>query len=119
MKLKLIICLTVLSTFLMLNINASSATANIKARLPEIVKLKQLGIVGENNQGYLDFRKSDPGKQSLIKQENNDSATIYKNIAIKVNSTVKKVGQLRAKEIAGKASKGYWIQALGGQWYKK
>ncbi|HJO92757.1 MAG TPA: YdbL family protein [Victivallales bacterium] len=119
MKFKLFIFLTVLSTLFTINIKADSITTKMKARLPEIVKLKQQEIVGENNQGYLEFRKPDPEGKKLIDQENKDRKIIYKIIAKNQNTTVAKVGKLRAKQIADKSAKGYWLQNPAGKWYQK
>lgn len=93
--------------------------ARMHARLSEIVALKEAGVVGENNQGYLTVIKPPTDKQALIEAENQDRRTIYEAIAKKQNTTPELVGSRRAMQIAEKADPGSWIQDAHGKWVKK
>ena len=44
----------------------------MKSRLPVIMDLKARGVVGENNQGYLEMLKGQTEKNDVVKAENND-----------------------------------------------
>jgi uncharacterized protein YdbL (DUF1318 family) len=90
----------------------------MRSRLPAIVALKNAGVVGEDNQGYLVIRKSTDQK-NLVDAENQDRRTIYTAIARKQNTTAELVGQRRALQIAQKADPGTWIQDADGRWRQK
>ena len=89
------------------------------ARLPAITELKAQGVVGENNQGYLEFRTSDRSQASVVDAENKDRRTVYETIAQRQNTTPEFVGQARAAQIAGREATGTWIQDSSGNWSKK
>ncbi len=87
-------------------------------RLPTITALKAQGIIGENNQGYLEFRG--PQTQAdVVQAENADRATVYKAIAQKTNTTPELVGQRRAEQITRQEPAGTWLQMPDGSWYRK
>jgi len=98
---------------------AQDIKARMKDRLPQIVDLKTRGVVGENNQGYLEMLKGQTEKQDVVQAENNDRRAIYEHIAKKTGADVAVVGQRRAIQIAEKASAGEWLQDASGNWYKK
>ena len=91
----------------------------MKARLPVVAELKAQGLIGENNQGFLEFRTGQKPKADIIEAENRDRLEVYKAIAARQNTTPEFVGQARAAQIAGKEPAGYWIQDSGGAWKKK
>lgn len=93
--------------------------ARMKSRLPAIVDLKSRGVVGENNQGYLELLKGQTEKKEIVQAENNDRRAIYGHIAKKTGATAQVVGQRRAIQIAEKASPGEWLQDASGKWYQK
>ena len=65
----------------------------MKQRLPRIIELKEAGIIGENNQGYLAFvgsRQTDP---ELVDAENKDRKRVYEAIAKQQGTTADLVGQ--------------------------
>lgn len=88
-------------------------------RLPEIQTLKAKGIVGENNQGLLETRKSNTAAKQIVKAENKDRKAVYQAIAQKTGTTAQVVGKRRAIQIAEKANSGEWLQNASGQWYQK
>jgi uncharacterized protein len=88
-------------------------------RLPEIVDLKTRGVIGENNQGYLEFRSGTREKEDVVNAENKDRRAVYDGIAKKTGTTADLVGQRRALQIAEKAESGEWLQDQSGKWYQK
>lgn len=93
--------------------------ARMKGRLPVIKGLKARGVVGENNQGFLEMLKGQTEKKEVVQAENKDRRTIYGHLAKKTGATPEVVGQRRAIQIAEKASPGEWLQDASGKWYKK
>lgn len=97
---------------------AGGIKERMAARAPAIVALKDQGVVGENNQGFLEFRGTKQ-QADLVAAENKDRATVYAAIAKKTGTTPKLVGQRRAGKLAAKAHSGNWLQAPDGSWYQK
>ncbi len=89
------------------------------ARLPIINELKAQGLVGENNQGFLEFRSGKKPSADVINAENSDRQEVYKAIAARQNASPALVGQTRAAQIAEKEAPGTWIQSPDGAWKKK
>lgn len=98
---------------------AQGVKERMKARLPEIVALKSSGLIGENNQGLLEFIGKANEKQALVAAENSDRQQIYAAIAQQQGTTAQLVGQRRASQIAEKAGTGEWLQDGNGNWYPK
>ncbi len=98
---------------------AAGVKERMLARLPEINALKQQGIIGENNKGFLEYRTDGQIKKTLIEAENADRLKVYEAIARKQGATVALVGARRARQIARKAPAGTWLQDESGRWYRK
>ncbi len=99
---------------------ANDIKARMQERLPNIVKLKSAGLVGENNKGYLEFVPGAAKKEAgVITAENNDRKKVYSAIAKQQGATAEVVGERRAIQIGQKASSGEWLQNKSGKWYKK
>ena len=100
-----------------------SASDSIKqrmiSRLPVIKALKDQGVVGENNTGFLEFVGNRKEKADVIAAENKDRKLVYEAIAKKQGTTTEVVGKHRAAQIAGKAKTGEWLQDANGKWYQK
>jgi len=109
--------------FLVWGLGASALADDIKARmkdrLPLIVELKAQGIVGENNQGYLEFIGGKKAKPDVVAAENEDRKTVYTAIAKQQGTTAELVGKRRALQIAQKAGPGEWVQDANGKWIQK
>ncbi|NNG00110.1 MAG: YdbL family protein [Desulfobacteraceae bacterium] len=99
--------------------DGQSIKERIKARLPEIIKLKAKGILGENNQGYLEFVGAAKEKEDVVAAENKDRRTVYAAIAKKTGAPIENVGMRRAIQLADKAKPGEWIQDKAGKWKQK
>ena len=119
----LVTILFVISIFSILTTSAWGGAKEIKdrmaERLPVIMELKQKGVVGENNQGLLEFVGAAKEKADVVEAENKDRKTVYKAIAKKTGTTPDIVGQRRAQQIAQNAKSGEWLQDEAGQWKQK
>ncbi len=93
--------------------------ARMIARLPVLKDLKAQGVIGENNQGYLEYRGSKRPNEEVVQAENQDRRTVYSAIAKQQNTTVELVGKQRAIQIAEKADSGEWLQDATGKWNQK
>lgn len=99
---------------------AADIKARMQQRLPTIVQLKSEGIVGENNQGYLEFVPGVTQKMgNIVAEENSDRKMVYEAIAKQQNTTADLVGKRRAIQIRQRAVAGEWLQNDSGKWYKK
>ena len=99
--------------------SADSIKQRMISRLPEIKNLKDRGIVGENNLGFLEFVGNRKEKANIVEAENKDRKSVYEAIAKKQGTTAEVVGKHRAVQIVDKAQPGEWLQDANGKWYKK
>ncbi|HEV8072572.1 MAG TPA: YdbL family protein [Opitutaceae bacterium] len=89
-------------------------------RLPALDALKTSGVVGENNQGFVEVRgHGSDYATNLVADENHDRAVVYTLYARKYDIAPEQVGRLRAKKVAEKSKPGIWLQAPDGTWYQK
>lgn len=89
------------------------------ARIPAINSLLDQGVIGENNKGFLEFRKNSPDQKNLIAEENQDRLKVYTAIAKQQGVSPQLVGERRAKQIVEIAKPGTWLQDESGNWYQK
>ena len=122
MKLKKIIAIIAVFILGIMITDVYSASGSIKqrmiSRLPVIKALKDQGIVGENNTGFLEFVGNRKEKADVVAAENKDRKLVYEAIAKKQGTTTAVVAKHRAVQIAGKAQSGEWLQDANGKWYK-
>ncbi len=100
-------------------VQGADIKARMRARLPQIIQLKKQGLIGENNQGLLQFRTSKKSGADIVQAENQDRQKVYNAIAKQQGVSAALVGQKRAQQIREKAAPGEWLQKPNGQWYKK
>jgi uncharacterized protein YdbL (DUF1318 family) len=94
--------------------------ARIEKRVGSVNALKDKGVAGENNQGYLEARGgASAADQQIISEENSDRRAVYAAIAAKTKASADQVGQKRAAQIASLARKGHWVQDASGAWKQK
>lgn len=94
--------------------------ARLEQRLGPVTALKDKGVAGETNRGYLEARgAAGAAEQQIIAAENADRRTVYTDIAAKTGANADAVGRQRAQQIAGLARPGHWIQDTAGAWKKK
>jgi len=99
--------------------SADDIKTRMKKRLPVLKELKAKGIVGEDNQGYLQFVGAKKEKADVIAAENKDRKTVYAAIAKQQGTTAELVGKRRALQIAKRAAPGEWVQDANGKWIQK
>lgn len=100
--------------------NLGAVKARMEQRQSSVDALKERGVVGEDNRGYLEARGSlSAGEQQIVTQENADRKTVYAAIAAESGTSAADVGRRRAAQIAQISKPGVWIQAPNGQWSKK
>ena len=97
---------------------SASIKERMAERIPAITSLKDSGVLGENNKGYLEFRGAKKSEQ-LVQDENNDRGVVYNAIAKKQGASADLVGARRAQMIAQNGNAGQWFQKNDGSWYKK
>jgi uncharacterized protein YdbL (DUF1318 family) len=123
MKRKIILAILPVIILGFLSTDGYSSSKGIKQRmierLPVIKSLKDKGLVGENNMGYLEFIGNKKEKADVVEAENKDRKMVYEAIAKQQSTTVELVGKLRAAQIANKAEPGEWLQDANGKWYQK
>lgn len=113
--------LIILSCFVLITsaADAASIKERMAARIPEINALKDSGLIGENNMGFLEYRTAKKPKKELIEAENQDRNIVYKAIAKSQGASPRLVSQSRANMIAENGQSGHWYQKPDGTWYKK
>lgn len=115
----IILSVILLSTTAVFSQGANEIKQRMKQRLPTIVELKNKGIIGENNLGYLEFVSGKKEKEDIVAAENRDREKVYEAIAKKQKTTAQKVGERRAIQIAEKADPGDWLKDKNGKWYQR
>jgi hypothetical protein len=91
----------------------------MKERLPTVKMLKVKGVVGENNEGYLEFLGSERQKASVVAAENEDRRKVYQAIADQQNVGLGVVERHRAAQIRDEADSGIWLEDAKGNWYQQ
>lgn len=99
--------------------SASGIQDRMKARIPQLTELKNSGIIGENNQGYLEYLNGKSGEEKLVNSENGDRKKVYTAIGKKQKVTAAQVGQRRAAQLSQQSIKGHWYQDKAGKWSQK
>ncbi|GAB6190995.1 YdbL family probable chaperone protein [Desulfocastanea catecholica] len=107
------------SLFMVTLAHTASIKDQMAARIPAINALKDQGVIGENNKGFLEFRRAGSPQQALIQAENSDRAAVYAAIGKNQGASPVLVGERRAKMIAEKGQAGHWFQKPDGSWYQK
>lgn len=93
--------------------------ARFRERLPVLNALKDKGIIGENNKGFVEFLGKSRKSEAVVNAENADRTQLYKAIAAGTGTTAELVGQRRALQIATQEPKGRMIQNEKGEWTRK
>ena len=90
-------------------------------RLPDIIALKDQGIIGEDSNGYLAFVGSSKGTQealNIVNEENADRKKVYETIARQAESTIEAVAEARTVKLVENTSSEHYIK-FHGEWVKK
>jgi hypothetical protein len=100
--------------------SAADIRRRMEQRLPQIDALKAQEVLGENNRGLLEERKSGTaGAAGVVSDENRDRAAVYALIAKETGASADSVARARAKQIASNSRSGVWVQDEAGAWKKK
>lgn len=100
-------------------VHSASIKEQMAARIPALNALKDQGVIGENNKGFVEYRTADKPEQALVQAENNDRAAVYAAIGKSQGASPALVGERRAAMIAENGQAGQWFQKPDGTWYKK
>jgi len=99
--------------------NMQAIKAQMLERKPTIDVLKDKGIVGEGNDGYLHFRQKSDKDNPVVNAENADRRKVNEAIAKKEGTTVDQVSKKVAVTIIANSKAGHWVQKEDGTWYQK
>ena len=100
--------------------DAGAVKARMEQRQGAVDALKDRGIAGENNRGYLEVRgAASAADQKTISDENADRREAYAYIAAQTGSDADAVGRRRAQQIAIASKRGVWVQDPSGEWRQK
>lgn len=92
----------------------------MEQRLSSLDALKDKGLVGENNRGYLEARGAlSAADSSAVAAENADRGIVYAAIARQTGSNSDQVGRARAQKLAEMSKAGVWVQRATGEWARK
>ena len=113
------IFITVFASGSLLAAGANEAKARMRERVAAVDRLKIAGAVGENNQGFLEVRKSEGDAAAVVAAENKDRSEVFSDTAARTGSTAAAVGKSFARQVASSSAAGVWIQNDSGAWAKK
>lgn len=93
--------------------------ASMRARIPEVVDLKDKGVVGEQLDGLLGVVNGVGSADAVVRAENADRLAVYKERArsqgVDLPTFMKVMGEERIKQ----EKAGRHVQNAQGQWMKK
>lgn len=100
--------------------DVANAKQRIHARQDTIAALKDRGVLGENNRGFVEARATlSTEENSNVVSENSDRAILYAAVASQTGGTPEQAGRARAKKIAENSRPGVWLQDESGRWHQK
>ena len=99
----------------------SSFASTMKERLPEVIKAKGEGTVGEGVDGLLHIRAEEPSAEleKMVASENKDREALFANLAKKTKGSTAEAAKIFAKAMIGKGKKGHWFRSSKGAWKQK
>ena len=98
---------------------AQDLKAGFLARKPSIDSLKDRGIIGENNRGFLEFVGGSREGANVVQAENAARGQVYSQIAARTGSSPDQVGRQRALQIINRARPGNILQDASGRRFRK
>ncbi len=93
-----------------------------RERFDQLRTLKEQGLIGENNKGYIQLLTDDPQAEGLVEAENKDRQFIYKIIVEQNNlpaDSLSTIETVFAQEQRERAKPGDKIQEPNGNWVAK
>lgn len=120
LRLALLALALVLGTAVASAQDLNAIRARMEQRVGAVDALKDRGVAGETNRGYLEARGSaSAADQQVISAENSDRGAVYAAIAAQTGTDAETVGRARAQRIAANSKAGVWIQDASGNWKQK
>ena len=98
------------------------ALKNRQSRYQQLQQLKQEGMIGENNKGYVANLKNNASAAALTDAENRDRRVMYEALAEQNKlggSGLLEIQKAFAEVQSDKAGAGDMVQSLSGSWEKK
>src|SRR3989338_1427571 len=98
------------------------ALSGRQARYGELQQLKSQGMIGENNQGFVQAMGNGPGVGEIVNAENRDRQVIYQAIVVQNqfgSGGYPQVTMVFAEVQRDKTAPGDPIQLPSGEWVKK
>ena len=100
----------------------NKALKNRQARYYQLQKLKEEGVIGENNTGYVTDLKNNAAASTMVASENKDRRILYEALVEqnKLGTTgLLEVQKAFAEVQKEKAAAGEMVQSAAGDWKKK
>ena len=99
----------------------SSFASTMKERLPEVIKAKGEGTVGEGVDGLLHIRTEEASAdlEKMVASENKDRQALFASLARKTKGSTAEAAKIFAKAMVGKGKKGHWFRSSKGAWKQK
>ncbi len=105
--------------FIVSTVHSASIRDDMAARSHEVKALKDSGLAGEDNLGFLELLVADETHRPLVNAENRDRLAVYEAIGKSQGVDTVLVGKIRAEMIAGNGTSGQWLQKADNTWYRK
>jgi len=99
----------------------TSFASTMKERLPEVIKAKEKGTVGEGVDGLLHIRAAEASSElkKMVASENKDRQALFDSLAKKTKGSTAEAAKIFAKAMVGKGKKGHWFRSSKGAWKQK
>ena len=99
----------------------SSFATTMKERLPEVIKAKSAGTIGEGVDGFLHVRADDASAdlKKMVAEENKDRMALFEILAEKTKGSKAEAAKIFSKAMVGKGKKGHWFKSSKGTWKQK
>lgn len=105
--------------FVLFSLPALAGIDSMRARIPQLVELKDKGAVGEQKDGLLGVVSDAAGADSVVNGENADRLSVYKDRAksqgVDLATFMKVMGEERIKQ----EKSGRYVHDAQGRWTKK
>lgn len=105
-----------------LTILSNSAWADIdsmKARIPQVVELKEQGKIGEQPDGYLGVVEASPEASKIVAEENSDRKEEYAKRAAAKGQKVEELAVVLGTARIRDEKAGRFVRKTDGSWTKK
>jgi uncharacterized protein len=103
-------------------LNAEATLESLKARVPDLVKAKDAGLIGEQRDGMVgivDSSQATPAVRKLVEAENQDRLKLYRERAEKQEQTLEIFSTVMGEARIKGEKDGRFVQGLSGEWIRK